>query len=485
MLEIYNTLSRQRERFKPLRQEEVKIYFCGPTVYNYAHIGNLKTAVIEDIVVRSVRFLGYRVKTVMNITDVDDKTIRESQAAGETLALFTEKYTEIFLQDISKLAIETPDIVEPVTHLIPEIVSMIHTMLKRGYAYYAEDGSIYFDISKSKNYGKLAHLDFSGMKTSVRINNDEYEKESAADFVIWKAWKGEDGENFWEERFLIGGQEKILKGRPGWHIECSACNMKHLWPQIDIHMWGEDLIFPHHQNEIAQTEACTGKTFSKYWIHSGHLMVEGKKMSKSLGNFYNLRDIETHFQDIKPNILYRALRLCFISWKYRDTLDFSFEKLTSYIQTVQRIDNTLKRLRDYIPEKEKIERNFREELQIFIGDFVVSLEDDFNTPEALAVFFEYQKYISERIHTRELSLAEQSSAEDMYRSFNQVLQILDESLFQPLEQNISPEILEKLEARNKAKQEKNYTQADTLRDELLLLGYKIVDTKEGTELEKI
>jgi len=203
MLEIYNTLTRKKERFKPLKQDSVKVYFCGPTVYNYAHIGNLKTSVVEDIVVRSLRFLGYHVKTTMNITDVDDKTIRDSQRAGEKLSDFTQKYTQIFLEDIEKLRIETPDIVEPVTHLIPEMVAMIQTMLDRGYAYYADDGSIYFEISKFKKYGNLAHLDMKGMKQSVRIDNDEYEKENVADFVLWKAWKHEDGENYWEEEFFI------------------------------------------------------------------------------------------------------------------------------------------------------------------------------------------------------------------------------------------------------------------------------------------
>lgn len=236
MLHIFNTLTREKERFKPLRQEQVKIYFCGPTVYNYAHIGNLKTSVVEDIVVRAIKFLGYPVKTTMNITDVDDKTIRDSQKAGEKLGDFTQKYTEIFLEDIEKLGIEHPDIVEPVTNLIPEMVRMIQTMLRKGFAYFADDGSIYYDIKKYQKYGNLAHLDMKGMKHSVRIDNDEYEKENVADFVLWKAWKLEDGENYWEEDFEIEGKIMKLKGRPGWHIECSACNMKHFGPQIDIHI---------------------------------------------------------------------------------------------------------------------------------------------------------------------------------------------------------------------------------------------------------
>jgi cysteinyl-tRNA synthetase len=268
--------------------------------------------VIEDVVARALKYLGYQVKTTMNITDIDDKTIRDSVAAGETLLEFTQKYTDIFLQDLEKLGVQLPENITPISTLIPEMVRMIQTMLNRGYAYLADDGSIYFDIKKSKRYGQLANLDMSSLKESVRIDNDEYDKENASDFVLWKAWKSEDGENFWTEEFEIknesGAKEiKTLKGRPGWHIECSACAMKHCGPQIDIHMGGEDLIFPHHQNEIAQSEACSGKQFSKYWMHSGHLMVDGKKMSKSLGNFYTLRDLEEKYPS-QPRLL-RAVRM--------------------------------------------------------------------------------------------------------------------------------------------------------------------------------
>ena len=313
-MQIYNTLTREKEIFKPLKHPEVKIYQCGPTVYNHAHIWNLKTSVIEDVVARILEFVWYKVHVTMNITDIDDKTIRDSQISWENLKDFTEKYTKIFFEDLEKLWCRKPDIVEPISNIIPEMVRMIQTMINRGFAYYAEDGSIYFDISKSENYGQLAQLDFQGMKNSVRIDNDEYNKEHASDFVLWKAWKQEDGENFWEESFVIPssessdqpsnplskweeGREIVIKWRPWWHIECSACAMKHCGKQIDIHMGGEDLIFPHHQNEIAQSEACTGKQFSKYWLHSGHLMVDGKKMSKSLGNFYTLRDIENRYPD--------------------------------------------------------------------------------------------------------------------------------------------------------------------------------------------
>lgn len=326
-MELFNTKTRKKEEFKPLKQDAIKVYYCGPTVYNHAHIWNLRTYVFCDMVVRSLRFLGNKVDSVMNITDVDDKTIRDSQAAGEKLWDFTQKYTDIFLDDIEKLGIIPADKVVPVTTLIPEMVRMIQTMLNRKNAYLAEDGSIYFDVKSYKKYGKFAHLDFSGMKSSVRIDNDEYEKDSAADFVLWKAWKDSDGENFWNEEFEVNGEKIVLKGRPGWHIECSACNIKHHGPQIDIHMGGCDLVFPHHQNEIAQTESCTRKEFAKYWLHSGHLTVDGKKMSKSAGNFYTLDDLEKKYSDVKPSDLFRAVRLSFLNGKYSESVDFSFKKL--------------------------------------------------------------------------------------------------------------------------------------------------------------
>ncbi len=484
-MKIFDTKTRKLENFKPLKSSEVKVYYCGPTVYNYAHLGNLKTSVVEDIVVKTLKFLGYNVRTTMNITDVDDKTIRDSMKTWETLKNFTEKYTQEFFIDLKKLWIEEADTIQPVTEIIPEMVRMIQTMLNRGFAYYAEDGSIYYDISKFKKYGKLAHLDMKGMKTSVRIDNDEYEKDNAADFVLWKAWKKEDGENFWEEEFEIDKKTKKIKWRPGWHIECSACAMKHFWPQIDIHMWGEDLVFPHHQNEIAQSEACTRKEFSKYWIHSGHLMVDGKKMSKSLGNFYNLRDVEEKISDIDTRVLYRAIRLSFINGNYRDSIDFSFDKLRQLITTIQNIDKSVQKIQNYVPEVKWARKDFSAELQVFIQSYIEALEDDFSIPEALWVFFDFQKYVLSELRDKNMSKEEQESTLSLYETFHQVLGIVD------LEQqklnkltDIPKNITKKLEQRNIAKKDKDFETADTIRDELLEQWYVIRDTREGSFLEK-
>ena len=486
-MQIYNTLTREKERFKPLRFPEVKLYQCGPTVYNSAHIWNLKTSVIEDIVARTLEFLGYRVSVTMNLTDIDDKTIRDSQKAWESLKDFTEKYTQIFLSDIEKLGCEKPHNITAISTLIPEMIRMIQTLLNKGFAYIADDGSIYYSIEKFQNYGKLAHLDISGMKTSVRINNDEYAKDQAADFALWKAWDKSDGENVWEAEFQIWEETKIIKWRPGWHIECSACAMKHFGPQIDIHMWGEDLIFPHHQNEIAQTEACTGKTFSKYWIHSAHLLVWGKKMSKSLGNFYTLRDIEEKYSgDNQENgVLYRALRLSFFAGKYREQIDFSFDKLEQNIKTIQNIDKELRKLYLYESEYEWVRNEFREYLQEIMARFITALEDDFAMSEALAVFYEFQKYMSSDIASGQLSDSEQRSALDMYRSFNQVFAILDFDALADLDEDIPEEIIALATQRQEEKDDKNYARADEIRDELAKLGYVVKDTKEGSVVERV
>ena len=481
-MKIYNTLSRKKEEFKPLRQPEVKLYYCGPTVYNNAHIWNLKTSVVEDVVARSLTFLWYQVTSTMNITDVDDKTIRDSMKAWKKLLDFTQQYTEVFLDDLEKLRIIPADNIKPVTELIPEMVRMIQTLINRWYAYLADDGSIYYSIEKFRRYGKLANLDMSWMQESVRIDNDEYDKEAAADFVLWKAWKEEDGENFWEETFEVDTKKIVLKWRPWWAIECSACAMKFFGPQIDIHMGWEDLIFPHHQNEIAQTEACTGKEFSKYWMHSGHLMVDGKKMSKSLWNFYTLRDIEKKFPDEKS--LYRAIRLGFINGKYRDQIDFSFGKLEQNIKTIQNIDSACKKLVRYAPEFSGIRPEFREQMQDFMQRYIEALEDDFSFPEAFWVFFEFQKYVISETWTSELTSDEQQSMVDMYMSFNEVFDLLDQNIFEWWAEVIPKEILEMAQARDTAKWEKNYELSDTLRDEILAEWYSITDTKEGTVVEK-
>ncbi len=488
-MKIYNTKTRKVEDFKPLKQDKVKVYFCGPTVYNYAHIWNLRTFIFEDVVVKTLRFLWFTVETTMNITDVDDKTIRDSQKFWEDLKTFTQKYTKVFLDDLDKLWIQKADNIIPVTSLINQMVRMINTMLRRWFAYISDDGSVYYKVSQFKNYWKFAHIDLSWLKQNARIDNDEYDKDNFWDFVLWKAWKPEDWGNFWEEEFENWDKKLILKWRPGWHIECSACNMSVFGPQIDLHMWGQDLIFPHHQNEIAQTEACTRKTFSKYWMHSAHLMVNWKKMSKSLWNFYTLRDLEEKYSDLNRSVLYRAIRLSFLNWKYRESIDFSFDKLDANINTIKNIDETLKNM-SYAQELSKskeyrvwVSKEFSDYMQDVIWEYIYVLEDDINTPEALAVFHSFIKFINKWINDKSFSYEEYESLFDMLDTINYILWVINFDILQ--EDEISIEILDIFEKRNIAKKEKDFKLADSLRDKLLGLWYKIIDTREGSRLEKI
>ncbi len=573
-MKLKNTKTRQIEEFKPLNEREVKVYYCGPTVYNYVHIGNLRAYIFEDVVVKTLRFLGYNVKTVMNITDIDDKTIRDSQKEGINLLDFTKKYTKIFLSDIEKLNIQPADTITPISEIIPEMVRMIQTMINRKNAYLSEDGSVYFDIATSKKYGQLANLDMENLKQSVRIDNDEYDKDNAADFVLWKSWKESDGECAWFETFTIpknnknkkvlnllchSGLEKVnwfeksreatlgypesmekdsqkipvsypkghestrmttglrnveiisenekevvvkIKGRPGWHIECSACNMKHFGAQIDIHMGGIDNLFPHHQNEVAQTEACTRKEFSKYWMHCAHLTVDGKKMSKSANNFYTIENLEEKYSPhplvppcgvsplpkgegiaISRSVLYRALRLSFMNAKYASQVDFSFSKLEANFSVIKSIDETVKNMqREMEFAEEKItSKQVSEDLQDFLAAYMEQLEDDFNIPEALAVYHNFLKYINTGLREKLFSKSEIQALFELLKTFDSVLSILD---LEEKNEEIPAEIEDLFQKRNEAKKQKDFATADTLRDELLERGYKIVDTRDGSFLER-
>ncbi len=522
-LEIYNTLTLTKERFKPLKQDEVKVYYCGPTPYNYAHIGNLRAYLFEDFVIRTLRFLGYRVKTVMNITDIDDKTIRDSQKSGKSLKEFTEFYANEFLSDLTKLHIHHADTISPISDLIPDMGKMIQWLLDKWYAYLAEDGSIYYSVSKFKKYGQLAHIDTKGMISSVRINNDEYEKDQVADFALWKAYDKEtDGENAWEIEINTQGEKKILKWRPGWHIECSACNMKFFGAQIDIHMGGIDNLFPHHQNEVAQTEAFTGKQFAKYWMHGGHLLVDNKKMAKSAGNFYTLRDIvdsviakneaiqspensqngllrTSQWQKTQEELVYRGFRLMALQNQYRENFNFTFDRLGAAINTIKWLDEMMKRLGRYKkrsqPTNEErnargklkfhdISREFRDNQQSFMQDFIEKLEDDFDTNLAMTVVFEFQNYINSGIDDDLFSLEEAKSLIDLMKSWDEVIGIFDFSLLENTD-TTPPEIQILLDERALAKSIKDYKRSDEIRDTITAMGYKIIDEKDGARVEKL
>lgn len=484
-MQLTNTLTRKKENFKPRKEEKVKVYYCGPTPYNYAHIGNLRTYLFNDVAVRTLRFLGYKVVTAMNITDIDDKTIKRSQEIWVSLKEFTTKYTDIFFEDLEKLKIQKADSWSPISELIPEMVQIINWLLKKWYAYIGDDWSVYYSISKFIKYGEFAHLDFKWMKTSVRINNDEYEKEQAADFALWKAYDEKDWPNKWEAKFVVDWVEKIIWWRPGWHIECSACNLKFLGEQIDLHMWAIDLIFPHHQNEIAQTEAFTWKEFSKYWIHAWHVLVDNIKMSKSLWNFYTLHDLEESTNnEISNEKLYRSFRLMNLQSKYSESFNFTYVKLNQAVETLKSFDEVFKRIKNYKKQEWKVRKDVSENLQFFVQNYIASLEDDFSTVEALVSVFDLVKYVNSWIDKDIFNSSEIEGFIGVFKTFNEVLNIFDFELLETSEE-IPQNIIDLFNLRNKAKLEKWFKLADELRDEILELWYKIVDDKNWSRVEKV
>jgi len=436
-LKLYNTLTRKKEVFKPINKDYVGIYSCGPTVYNYAHIGNLRTYLFNDFLKRSLIFLEFKPKHIMNITDVDDKTIKASNKAGISLKEFTRKYEQIFFDDLKELNIIKPDYVLRATESIKEMVELIKSLIKKGYAYKTSDG-IYFSISKFKSYGKLAKLE-KAKKSKERIANDEYDKENARDFALWKFWTSEDGDNFWET--------EIGKGRPGWHIECSAMSMKILGNPFDIHTGAIDLIFPHHTNEIAQSKCATGKQFVKYWLHGGFLSMKDEKMSKSLGNVLYLKDLEN--KGFSP-IDYRYMCL---TTHYRAQLIFSIENLENAKNAYRRLKNICENLND----DGKINKKYLEE-------FKSAIEDDLNLPEALQVLWK---------------LLRDEKADGKYETLKEIDKVFGLKLLEKEKINIPSEVKRLVDARESARKNKDWKLADELRNKINKFGYVVSDTEEG------
>src|SRR5712692_3491187 len=368
-LRVHNTLSGQLEEFKPLEDNKVGIYTCGPTVYDYAHIGNYRTFIFQDVLRRFLEYRGYQVQQVMNVTDVDDRTIRNSRAAGMELREYTAKYIEAFNVDRRLLNMETPERIVRATDHIDDMVSVIQTLIQKGFAY-SSDGSVYFRVDQFKDYGKLSKIDLSRIRPGARVDSDTYDKADVRDFVLWKAAK--EGEPYWET--------PLGPGRPGWHIECSVMSMKYLGPTFDIHSGGADLIFPHHENEIAQSEAATGKPFAHTWLHAEHLVVNGEKMSKSLGNFFTLRDLIA--RGYKPS----AIRYLLASVPYRKPLNFTFDGLHQAQKSLERLRNFRYRLtQEKFPAGESSE--LQKHAQAALQAFEAALDDNLNTADALGAVF--------------------------------------------------------------------------------------------------
>ena len=458
-LRFYNTLTQQVEPFAPLHDNVVRMYTCGPTVYNYVHIGNLRTFTFQDILRRWLQYRGYQLDHVMNITDVDDKIIRNATAEHKPIEEYTEKYTQAFLEDTAALRLQRPERMVKATKHIPEMVQAIEQLGARGYTYQS-DGSIYYRISKFPEYGKLSHNDFSGIRAGARVDVDEYDKANARDFVLWKAPK--DGEPFWES--------EIGPGRPGWHIECSVMAMKYLGETLDIHAGGVDLIFPHHENEIAQSEALTSKPFARFWLHSEFLNIEAQKMSKSAGNFFTLRDLLA--MGYEPEIV----RYLLASVPYRKKLNFSMDGLKAAATAIERLRNFKLRL-----DTEKFPAGADEKIakrtQAALEQFEASLDDDLNTAEALAAIFEFVRDANTAMDSGEFRDANAGPALDLLRRFDSIFAVLEPSR---RETGISDaEVEAKIAERVQAKKERNFARSDQIRQELLDAGVILEDTKEG------
>ncbi len=468
-LKLFNTLSRSLQDFAPLAPPKVGMYCCGPTVYDFAHIGNWRTFVFGDVVRRCLEFKNFQVTHVMNITDVEDKIIRGVRETKTPLRDFTGKYEAAFFEDLKSLNCREPHCKPHATEYIGEIISLIEQLLARGFAYKAADGSVYFSIEKYRaagnTYGRLLKLNFDELRTGERVKSDEYAKEAIADFALWKARAPEDGEVFWPSPFG--------EGRPGWHIECSAMSMKILGLGFDLHLGGEDLIFPHHEDEIAQSEGATGRPFVKYWLHGAHLLVEGKKMSKSLGNFFTLRDL------LAKGFSGREIRCLLLSAHYRETFNFTMDGLQGAKNSLARIDECLGKLREFAgnhPANPSSDTFNATTLQRFSD----ALDDDLNVSAAWGVVFEWVREWNRRMVDGSVNAADAATALTTWDKMDSVLGVGAKS-----EAEIPAEISALLAARQSARKEKNFQRADELRAELQAKGWAIEDTSKGSKLKKI
>ncbi|MGZ4850337.1 MAG: cysteine--tRNA ligase [Candidatus Bathyarchaeia archaeon] len=465
-IKFFNTLTRKKEIFKPLEDGKVKMYTCGPTVYDFAHIGNFRAFLFEDLLKRWLVNRGFKVTHVMNLTDIDDKTIRGSQKQQIPLTQFTNFYVKAFFEDIKVLNIEPADVYPRATELIPEMVILIKTLMEKGYAYRGEDGSIYYAINKFQDYGKLSKIKTNELKAGARVSQDEYAKEEAQDFALWKAWTPEDGDVYWET--------ELGKGRPGWHIECSAMSMKYLGETFDIHCGGVDNMFPHHENEIAQSESATGKKFVNYWLHNEHLLVEGKKMAKRLNNFYTLRDLLAKGYD--PIVI----RYLLMSTHYRQQFNFTFEGLEASKGAVDRLRNFVRRLHEVdgsSDSKGKV-AVLTEKLEACFGG---SMDDDLDIGIALASLFDFVREINNLLDSKMISKTESAQIGGAMMMIDEVLGVIGKI---EVEEALPAEIDSLVQKRESARKAKNWKEADEIRTQLKAMGVVLEDTAQGIRWHK-
>lgn len=439
-LKLYNTLTRKKEIFKPIKKDSVSFYACGPTVYDQVHIGNLRTYIFEDILKKTLEYNDYQVKYVMNITDIEDKIVKKMKDENKTLKEVTQPYIDLFFKNIKELNIVEANHYPKATEHIKEIIKLIEILLKKGIAYKSNDNSIYFNINKFENYGALSQLKQRELKHGARIKADEYNKKNVGDFVLWKATS--QNEPSWDAPFG--------KGRPGWHIECSAMSSKYLGETFDIHAGAVDLIFPHHENEIAQSEAASGKKFVNYWIEGEHVLVNNRKMAKSLQNFYTLEDIK------KKNFSPLVFRYLILGAHYRSKLNFTWKSL----ETAQNAYKRLKGITLKIKDDKKINKKYLEK-------FENNINDDLNMPQALAVLW---------------NLIRDKKADGKYKTIKKIDQIFSLDLFKKEKIDIPEEIKKLLEKRKQARKDKKWDKSDKIREQIEEKGFEIKDTKQGQKV---
>jgi cysteinyl-tRNA synthetase len=469
-LRFFNTLSRSMQEFVPrdVGGKQAGLYCCGPTVHDFAHIGNFRTFVFADLVRRYLEFKGYSVRHVMNITDIEDKIIKRVRETKTTLRDYTAKYEAAFLEDFTALGCLRPHETPHATDYIPDIIALIDKLVGRGLAYRAADGSVYFSIEKYRQrgccYGQLVKLNFEEMRPGERVAADEYDKEAVADFALWKARVPDDGDIFWPSPWG--------EGRPGWHIECSAMSMKLLGPSFDLHLGGEDLIFPHHEDEIAQSEGAAlqaeGQPFVKYWLHGAHLLVEGKKMSKSLGNYFTLRDL------LGKGSSGREIRYLLLTSHYRESFNFTLDGLRAARTSLDRLDECLAKLKEIAGSTEApAEEALRQQ-------FIAAMDDDFNVSGAWGAIFEWVRQNNRRTAAGEMTASEAAAALAVWRQIATVL-----GMAQTETTEASADLLALLEERQAARKGKDFKRADAIRDELKSKGWTIEDTPKGPRLKLI
>ena len=462
MLKIYNTISRKKEKFKSIHDGKVNLYTCGPTVYDYAHIGNFRAYMFEDLLRRALEYFEYDVLHVMNITDIDDKTIKKSINENKSLEDITSFYTDCFFKDVETLNILPAHHYPKATSFVDEMIEMIETLIDKGNAYSTRDGSVFFKISSFSNYGKLAKLNPDDMVSGERVDSDEYEKQEVRDFALWKSYKEEDGDIFWNSPWG--------KGRPGWHIECSCMSGHYLGDRFDIHCGGVDNIFPHHENEIAQSECYYGKKFVNYWMHNEHLKVEGEKMSKSKGNFYTIRDLIEE-KNFSPS----AIRYTLLSTHYRQRLNFTFEKINSSQKAINRLRELVRRLNDINNDNGD---SFIDDTNKMLDSFSKYLSDDLNISGALGELFSWANIMFSKIDSNLLSKKGADLALNSIDKVDLVIGCINNI------ELISNDIKNLIKDREQAREDKDWVLSDNIRKELLDKGIHIEDTPTGTIWKK-